>query len=111
VEARSTEARLFRSARMRSEMEQRQAAGEAGVEPGTMCKYEKGDLPIPSQVVVRLYNTRMGRTRPFYQLLCTRCEVGKVGLCDGTQCPVGQALDRRRVSRMLQSAVSEMAVA
>jgi DNA-binding XRE family transcriptional regulator len=95
LDTREQEAMLFRSARVRSEMKQNHAADIAGVEPPTMSKYERGELPIPSQVIVKLHSTRMGRTKPFYTLLCTRCEIRKTGECDGTKCPVGRAINRR----------------
>lgn len=87
---------LFRAARVRSGMLQKQMADAAGVSTANACKYESGQLGIPSDVAVSLQKTPMGGTKPFYALVCARCEAGKMGYCDGTKCAAGQALSRRK---------------
>jgi transcriptional regulator with XRE-family HTH domain len=87
---------LVKMARVRSGMEQQQAAAAGYVSKGTQSKYESGKLR-PSTETVKAWNkTLIGRTVEFYRLLCSRCEIGQLEICDGTKCPVGQALDRRQ---------------
>jgi transcriptional regulator with XRE-family HTH domain len=86
---------LVKRARMRSGMQGQQAAAAAYVNKGTQSKYESG-ANVPRNVIKLWYNTPMGRTKEFYELLCSRCEIGMLDICDGKQCPVGIALDRRQ---------------
>ncbi|MBU7006351.1 hypothetical protein [Phosphitispora fastidiosa] len=76
---------LYRLARERSIFDQKKAAAMANVTPSTQCKYEKGSLEIPVEVLTRLHDTPMGRTSQFTRLLQLRC----------SRCPIGQMLDRR----------------